>query len=51
MGATTGERDGRDAVGSTAASRVEELLQTAKALLEQAEKSASDQRLIMRAGT
>jgi len=34
----------------TTASRIEDFLQTARALLEQAEKSASDQRLIMRVG-
>jgi len=39
---------GRDAVGDVG--RVEEFLQTARALLEQAEKSARDQRLVMKVG-
>ncbi len=45
-----GER-GRDAVGGTTVSQVEGFLQTARALLEQAEKAASDQQLIVRVGT
>jgi signal transduction histidine kinase/FixJ family two-component response regulator len=43
-----GGEDGRDRVKNT--SQVEEFLRTARALLEQAERAASDQRLIMRVG-
>src|SRR5579859_6743432 len=51
MGARMGERQALGTAGNLTVSRVEDFLQTARALLEQAEKSATDQRLVMRVGT